>query len=365
MIVKYAATALLALSLISPQILAQAGPAPVVVDAVQAAQDQSTPRSQSGYIQPRHSLRLTAAQGGQVVQIAEPGSRVAAGDLLVALDATPLQLDRQELEARLRRNAVSVQQAERRIERIQTLQGRDLVSLTELDDLREQRDLARADQAITRAQIAQLDDRIERMRISAPYTGVMSTRLVQRGEEVQAGTALGEFIGTEHWELRALLPLSWMAGLAAGDRLEVHSLNKQAQARVRALIPSADRESQTFTLLADIPAQPAQTWAAQELVTVVLPAQAQQTRLLVPRDAVVLRREGHRVVRINADNKAEWVSVRLGQGRGDWLEVEGQLTAGQRVATRGVERLQPGQEVSILRDLAAERLGQSRSAEAG
>lgn len=362
---KYSLIALGVSALLAFSAAAQPGPAPVVVDAVRAAQDQTTPRNQSGYIQPRYSLRLTAAQGGQVLSIAEPGSRVAAGELLVELDATPLQLDRQELEARLRRNAVSVQQAERRIERIQALQGRDLVSLTELDDLREQRDLARADQAITRAQIAQLDDRIARMRIAAPYAGVMSTRLVQQGEEVQAGTALGDFIGTEQWELRALLPLSWMAALRSGDQLQVHSLNKQSPAIVRALIPSADRESQTFTLLADIPVQPAQRWAAQELVTVVLPAQAQQTRLLVPRDAVVLRREGHRVVRINAENQAEWVSVRIGQGRGDWLEVEGQLRAGQRVATRGVERLQPGQEVSILRDLAAERLGQTRGADAG
>lgn len=362
---KYSIIGLGVSALLAFSAAAQPGPAPVVVDAVRAAQDQSTPRSQSGYIQPRYSLRLTAAQGGQVLRIAEPGSRVAAGQLLVELDATPLQLDRQELEARLRRNAVSLQQAERRIERIQTLQGRDLVSMTELDDLREQRDLARADQAITRAQIAQLDDRIQRMRIVAPYAGVMSTRLVQQGEDVQAGAALGDFIGTEQWELRALLPLSWMAALKAGDRLQVHSLNKQAEAQVRALIPSADRESQTFTLLADLPAQPDQAWAAQELVTVVLPAQSRQARLLVPRDAVVLRRDGHRVVRINAANEAEWVQVRLGQGRGDWLEVEGQLSAGERVATRGVERLQPGQAVDILRDLAAERVGAPSTPEAG
>ncbi len=52
--------------------------------------------------------------------------------------------------------------------------------------------------------------------------------------------------------------------------------------------------------------------------------------------------------------------VTLGQGRGSWISVQGQLAVGDVVAVRGAERLQPGQAVTVVRDLAEERDGVNR-----
>ena len=45
---------------------------------------------------------------------------------------------------------------------------------------------------------------------------------------------------------------------------------------------------------------------------------------------------------------------------GAWIAVEGELSVGDTVAVRGAERLQPGQPVNVVRDLAKERSGIDR-----
>ncbi len=67
---------------------------------------------------------------------------------------------------------------------------------------------------------------------------------------------------------------------------------------------------------------------------------------MVPRDALVLRANASRVYRINDDELAEPVDVVLGNADGKWIEVSGDLTAGDRVVIRGGERLRPGQKVT-------------------
>jgi multidrug efflux pump subunit AcrA (membrane-fusion protein) len=83
-------------------------------------------------------------------------------------------------------------------------------------------------------------------------------------------------------------------------------------------------------------------------VDLVLPTDAAREVLVVPRDAVVLRREGSHVLRVDAENQAQRVAVEVGDSQGDRIEVRGELKAGDRVIVRGGERLREGQSVAIL-----------------
>ena len=81
---------------------------------------------------------------------------------------------------------------------------------------------------------------------------------------------------------------------------------------------------------------------------VALPTDAPRQVLAIPRDALVLRRSGTSVYRVNGDNKAENVPVQVGIAAGDLVEVNGKLDPGDKVVIRGSERLRPGQDVSII-----------------
>ena len=67
----------------------------------------------------------------------------------------------------------------------------------------------------------------------------------------------------------------------------------------------------------------------------------------VPRDAVILRQGASYVMRVRADNTAERVAVNLGPGRDNQVQIDGTVTAGDRVVIRGGERLEPGQAVKV------------------
>jgi hypothetical protein len=52
-------------------------------------------------------------------------------------------------------------------------------------------------------------------------------------------------------------------------------------------------------------------------------------------------------MRVNSDNTVEKIAVETGIGLGVFVEVIGNVYQGDRIITRGGERIQPGQAVTI------------------
>ena len=87
-----------------------------------------------------------------------------------------------------------------------------------------------------------------------------------------------------------------------------------------------------------------------QLVSVAVPVRGTRKTLAVDRDALILRREGTFVYRVNSDGQAERVAVDAGVSVGRLVAVEGELTEGDRVVVRGGESLAPGQSVAVVGD---------------
>ncbi|MFZ5662373.1 MAG: hypothetical protein ACOY9B_06630 [Pseudomonadota bacterium] len=96
-------------------------------------------------------------------------------------------------------------------------------------------------------------------------------------------------------------------------------------------------------------------------VDVGLPRGPQREVVAVPRDALVLRREGDYVLRVGARDVAERVGVEAGDTVDGQVEVRGDVRPGDRLIVRGAERVQPGQTVRVL---AAAPLAQATQARA-
>ena len=82
-------------------------------------------------------------------------------------------------------------------------------------------------------------------------------------------------------------------------------------------------------------------------VRVALPNSDPRRLVAVPRDALVVRGSEMFVLRVTSENTVERVDVDTGIGLGSLVEVIGDVSGGDRVVTRGAERLQPGQSVTI------------------
>ena len=302
----------------------------------------------NGSVFSRNDVDVTAAIEGELDWVAEPGSRIQAGKPIARLDTGPLSLRREELQRLLEREAVNEAYQSRLVERYVALRESKNVSAFQLDEAESRRDTARKDMAILETRIRQVEDEIARSNVRARFNGLFAERRKQAGEYVVPGDVIGRFVDLAKLEVRAAVPIAHQSRLAAGDRLEIElGRGGRREGVVRTLIASGDPVSQTFELRIDLAMtkDSAGDIMPGQLVKVQLPLESRQGALLVPRDAVVVRREGSFVFRVNAASVAQRVPVTVGAGKGSRVAVTGALKEGERIVIRGADRLEDGQKV--------------------
>ena len=302
----------------------------------------------NGSVFSRNDVAVTAAVEGELDWVAEPGTRIPAGQPIARLDTGPLRLKREELQHLLEREAVNEAYQARLVDRYTALRESQNVSAFQLDEAVSRRDTARMDMAILETRIRQMDDEIARSTVRARFNGLVAERQKQAGEYVVPGDVIGRFVDLDRLEVRAAAPIAYQSQLAAGDRLDIATgAGTKREGVVRTLIASGDPASQTFELRIDLTKAkaPSRDIMPGQLVKVDLPLESGQPALIVPRDAVVVRREGSYVFRVNGASVAERVPVTVGAGKGSNVAVTGALKAGEQVVVRGADRLKDGQKV--------------------
>lgn len=299
----------------------------------------------AGTVYSINNTELTAGIDGRLSWVAEAGTLVQAGDLLVQLDPLPLTLQKAELNAQLQRGKLQTDYFQREYQRLQNLQQSQSVSLLQLDKAHSDYQLAQADANIIATRIAQLDDQLNRTKVRAPFAGVVAERLREAGGDVLRNTPLLRLQDIYQLEVRAYIPLQYLRFVQQGDELIISNQQLQGRAAVTALIPAADAQSQRAELRLKLDST-AVHWLAGELVSVKVATRNSKAAVMVHRDAVLLRSDGTYVVTVDENNIALRKAVRISGGNGDWVTVDEGLQAGEKVVTRGAERLQDGQNIS-------------------
>lgn len=324
--------------------LAQGGPPPAAVETAPAQQRELAPTvTVTGQVRSRSAAELAAAVAGTLAWVAEPGAAVAAGAIVARLDTDELALQKLEQDARVKRGEINLRQLQREAERLEQLGA--AVSRFQLEQAQGQRDLAEADLEIARAALKQLQERLSRAEIRAPFAGVVAERMHRAGEEVARGQAVARLMDPRTLEVRLFLPLRHVGAIRAGDRVTMRLAGRERIAKVRAIVPAGDPGSQSFEVLVDLPADAG--LAAGATVPVALPLGAHESLLAVPRDALILRAGGSSVYRVK-DDRAQRIAVVPGVADGDWVAVAGDLSPEDRVVVRGGENLHDGAPVKVV-----------------
>ena len=114
---------------------------------------------------------------------------------------------------------------------------------------------------------------------------------------------------------------------------------------VRTVVAVGDEHTHQFELRLDLELS---RFRVGQTLRVSIPTADSHNVLAVPRDALVFRPSGHSIFIIDADNQAQQIRVTIGVGQGEYIEVRGAVSAGDKVVIRGNERLRPGQVVNIM-----------------
>jgi RND family efflux transporter MFP subunit len=291
----------------------------------------------------RHTV-VAAQVAGAVVQLeVKAGDRVAAGQLLMRLDARAADQSAAASNAQVAAAQAQLEVATREVQRQRTLFEQSFISRAALDRAEAE---FKASRAQVEAQLAQAG--VARTQtafhvVRAPYSGIVSELPVTLGDMALPGRPLITIYDPASLRVTAAVPQTVAARLPAGAQtptIELPSLPVDRQ-RITPTrwqqLPTLDAATHTATLRLDLPAALAGVTPGQ-FARVWLPTPAAapgaggDARLQVPASAIVRRAEMTALYVLDEQGRPLLRQVRLGRDEAGQVEVLAGLSAGERVA---------------------------------
>ena len=326
------------------------GPAPSPVRYTEAREHavRRTLRLPGTVESPTVSLVASEVAGVVAEFNVREGDRVQKDQPLAKLRTETLELRLQAAQAQLKEAESRLKLAERNLERARELFEAKVISQQQLDDAFYESNAWQGRVEQLTADIASINLALRQSTIRAPFSGAVTRERTQVGSWIGIGDPVVEMMSLEVFEVRVEVPEQYYSGMKVGAAARVIFPSVQGlevAGKVSAVVPKADAQARTFPLKVRIPNRGGRVGAGM-LVEVALLSGENHRGTVVPKDAVVRRGVQDFVYVLNGDNTVSQVQVETGQGVGAWIEVRSGLSPGQRVVTRGNERLRPGQAVT-------------------
>ncbi|TQV70218.1 efflux RND transporter periplasmic adaptor subunit [Exilibacterium tricleocarpae] len=306
-------------------------------------------RSYPGKIRAAERVDLAFQVPGRLIHLNVHNGQEIERDYIIA------QLDGRDFESSLKAATATFQRAKLEYRRAQELVAKQLISQSEFDRQRAERDIAEA--AAEQAQKA-YDDTFLR----APFAGVVAKRYVENYGDVTAKQPIVSLQNNAQLEVVVNVPEITV------QRYEKEEHRIEAVARFETLpgekfelelkefVTEADPQTQTFEIVMLL--QPPEAFSVlpgmSVSVDVTLPAIDGATHFLLPAAAVFAEPTG-------GDGQFVWVieedtmtvnpvPVEVGSLRAGEIEILTGVALGMRVVTAGVHYLREGDKVRLLAD---------------
>lgn len=341
--------AAIALALALPASAAQAedrkGPPPALVVVEHAVKQFVSPTAlYSATVISRDDAKLAGEIAGRLTWVAEVGDRFLQGETVARLDDTFFRQQVIEEQSIIQREQAKFDFHTRQVERLERLLTENNIAQSQVDQERMDRSVAHNNILSARARLSQAKERLKRTSILAPFDGVVSERWLQAGEWADNGDAIVRLVSADNLEIETHIPASSLKLVTVGTPLTYTDGKVSGTGTVRTIVPIGGDVSRLYELRLSV-TDP--SLSAGNLLRVAVPTALPREAVLVPRDALVLRREGIYVYRVNQESIAERVSVQTGIAESDHIEVIGGIREHDRVVIRGGENLRPGMPVQV------------------
>jgi membrane fusion protein (multidrug efflux system) len=294
-----------------------------------------------GSLRSNESVILRPEVSGRISTIGfKDGHVVKKGQLLIGLDATL--------------NDAEVAQAKAEYDLA-------LSNLQRSEDLARQKFISSSAQetAASNAQVAEAklklaQARQSKMRIVAPFDGVVGLRGVSLGDYVKDGTDLVNVEDVRVLKVDFRLPERNLAQVRVGQGVEVIAdalPNERWQGLIEAINPRVDANGRSLELRALLENSRGQLRPGMFVRVRVITGE-RTNALLVPEEAIVPLGEEFYVYKV-VDGQARRILVKIGVRRDARVEIVQGLAPGDQIVTAGMRLTRDGQPVRILQPGAA------------
>jgi RND family efflux transporter MFP subunit len=292
----------------------------VVVDALEAA----------GVAAPVRSATLSTRLMATVVEVSvHEGDRVAAGEVLVRLDARDLTARREQVEAALAEATAVHGEADVQAGRIRALYADSAATRAQLDQA--ETGLARATAAVAtaRGMAAELAATASYAEVRAPFAGIVTRRFVDPGSFAAPGSPLVSVEDASRLRVSVSAAPEAVRGLRSGGSIIATIGDSAVRAVVEGVVPSGGNLYTINALVANSDGR----YLSGSAATLALPRGTRRA-ILVPFGAIGRQGDLTGVQVIAAGQPAlRW--VKSGRAAGGMIEILSGLAPGDSVLVAG------------------------------
>lgn len=288
----------------------------------------------SGTLQANEVVELSSEASGLVTDIYfREGSEVNRGDLLVKINDSELQAQKQRANFRLNL-------AEQREQRQQRLLERGGISQDEYDATLNEVN-------VLRSELRLIDAQIEKTEIRAPFSGIIGLKYISTGTYINPNTQIASLQDINPVKIDFSVPERYISRVDVGDqiRFNVQGVDSTFVGEVYAIEPRIDTQTRTLQIRA-ISSNPDEILFPGAFANIELILDEIDDALMVPAIAIVPELNVQRVF-VARDGKAQRVTVQTGIRTSDKVQVIDGLQHGDIVLTTGLLQVRDGADIEI------------------
>ncbi len=316
-------------------------PVPVEVAEV-AAGEISAYLSSTANLVAENQVRMLSEVEGRVGRLlVEEGDFVRRGQVLATLV-------RDDEQIAVTKAGLKETNARLAYERGEDLIGKELISREEFDKFT-------MDYEIARQELAEARWMLEKTTIRAPFTGQISERMIQVGQNVRPSDELFQITDLDPLVARIFLPERDVLGLNSDAPVRI-TLNADEETRfagsIRQVSPVVDTATGTIKLTIEAVAPP-EGVRPGSFVTIDIVRETRTDAILLPREAVLRELQSAHVF-LFEDGQARKQEIQLGLEEGLWVQASSGVAPGEQVIVAGQGGLKDGAPVKLVGDQAAD-----------
>lgn len=311
-----------------------------------------------GTVTAYNTVTIRSRVEGEVVNVAfNEGQMVQVGDLLAEIDPRPYEMLRDQALAQIQRDEATLRLAEVTLSRQQELMKSQASTPQLVDQQIAQVEQTKAALQLDKAMLDNAKLQLAYCKITAPISGRIGLRLVDKGNIIQANSSQGIAVITQLEPISLTFTISQdeiprvqrriaESGALTVDAYDRDFRTKLATGTLTAIDNQVDATTGTLRLKATFDNKEHLLFPNQ-FVNARLHVETMPNALLVPTSAIQRGSDKTYVYVLKPDNTVDLRTVRTGPSEGAEISILEGVSRGETVITNGLDKLRPGAQVSV------------------